>query len=68
MPDRAFATALISFNVGVEGGQLAVIGLAYLTLGLWFGAKPYYRSLVAIPGSVVISAVGLYWTWQRLGF
>ena len=67
MPDRAFATALISFNVGVEGGQLAVIGLAYLSIGLWFGTRPYYRSLVAIPGSLVISAVGLYWTWQRLG-
>ncbi|MEZ5587770.1 MAG: HupE/UreJ family protein [Sedimenticolaceae bacterium] len=67
MPDRAFATALISFNVGVEGGQLAVILLAYLSLGLWFGTKPYYRSIVAIPGSLVISAVGLYWTWQRLG-
>ena len=67
MPDRAFATALISFNVGVEGGQLAVILLAYLSLGLWFGTRPYYRSIVAIPGSLVISAVGLYWTWQRLG-
>lgn len=66
MPANAFATALISFNLGVEGGQLAVIGLAFLSLGLWFGRQPYYRALITVPGSLVISAVGLYWTWERL--
>ena len=66
MPANAFATALISFNVGVEGGQLAVIGLAFLAIGLWFSRRPYYRALITIPGSLVISAVGLYWTWERL--
>ncbi len=66
MPNDAFATALISFNVGVEFGQLAVIGLATLLIGIWFGNKTYYRQLVAIPGSLMISAVGLYWTWERL--
>jgi hydrogenase/urease accessory protein HupE len=68
MPPNAFVSALISFNIGVELGQLAVIGLAYLTLGLWFGRRPYYRELVVIPGSVVISAVGLYWTWERISW
>ncbi len=67
MPANAFATALISFNIGVEGGQLAIIGLAFLLLGLWFSRRPYYRQLITIPGSLVISAVGLYWTWDRLG-
>ena len=68
MPPNAFVSALISFNIGVELGQLAVIGLAYLTLGLWFGRRPYYRELVVIPGSLVISAVGLYWTWERISW
>ncbi len=68
MPPNAFASALISFNVGVELGQLAVIGLAFATLGLWFGGRPYYRELVVIPGSLVISAVGLYWTWERISW
>lgn len=68
MPKDAFATALISFNVGVEFGQLTIVGLATLALGLWFGNKPYYRRLIAVPGSLVISAVGLYWTWERLAF
>jgi hydrogenase/urease accessory protein HupE len=66
MPEKAFATALISFNIGVEGGQLAVIGLAWLALGLWFGKQPYYRQLIVIPGSLAITGIGLYWAWERL--
>ena len=66
MPENAFATALISFNVGVELGQLVVVALAFLTVGLWFGNRPDYRQLVVIPGSLLIAAVGLFWTWQRL--
>lgn len=66
MPDDAFATALIAFNVGVELGQLTVILGAYLAVGLWFGNKPYYRRWFVIPGSLMITAVGLYWAWERI--
>ena len=66
MPGEAFATALIAFNVGVEFGQLCVIGGAFALVGLWFGRKPYYRARVVIPGSLMIAVIGLYWTWERL--
>ncbi len=66
MPPNAFATALISFNVGVELGQIAVIVMAYLAIGLWFRTKPWYHQFVTIPGSLIISAIGLYWTWDRI--
>jgi hydrogenase/urease accessory protein HupE len=66
MPDDAFFTALIGFNLGVEAGQLVVVGLAFLTVGFWFSKKPYYRRLIVVPGSLLITAVGLYWTWERL--
>ncbi len=66
MPDDAFFTALIAFNLGVELGQLAVVGLAFLAVGLWLGGKPLYRQLVVIPGSLLITVIGLYWTWERL--
>ncbi|MGB5832262.1 MAG: HupE/UreJ family protein [Thiohalocapsa sp.] len=66
MPETGFATALISFNVGVELGQLSVIGLAWLTIGLPFGHRTSYRRLIVIPGSLAIAAVGLYWAWERL--
>jgi len=61
-----FATSLLSFNVGVELGQISVILLAWLAAGLWFGRRPWYRTLVIIPASALISLVGAYWFWDRL--
>lgn len=66
MPRDGFAAALISFNVGIEFGQLAVILIAYLTLSIWFKNPQTYRQIVVIPLSVLISVVGLYWFWERL--
>ena len=68
MPDDDFMTPLISINVGVELGQVSVIMLAFLTVGLWFRHSPRYRTLLVIPGSLMISLVGLYWTWDRIVF
>jgi hydrogenase/urease accessory protein HupE len=68
MPPNAFATALISFNVGVELGQIAVIILMYLLVGLWFRAKPWYHQRITVPASLIISVTGLYWTWDRIVF
>ena len=66
MPENAFMTALISFNVGVELGQIAVISLAFLGVGIWFRNKPWYRQAIVIPGSLAIAITGLYWTWDRI--
>ena len=66
MPADAFITALISFNVGVELGQLAVIALAFLSVGLWFGRRKWYRHVVVMTGSATIAVIGLYWTWDRI--
>ncbi len=68
MPDEAFMTALISFNVGVELGQLAVIAIAYFGVAIWFRKSEYYRKFVVIPVSLMISAVALYWTVERLNW
>ncbi|MCY4336604.1 MAG: HupE/UreJ family protein [Litoreibacter sp.] len=61
-----FVAGLIGFNVGVELGQLAVIGLAYLIVGHWFGSKPWYRDRIAIPASVAIAIMGGYWAIERV--
>lgn len=66
LPPGETLTALIAFNVGVELGQLAVIGLAFLAVGLWFRDRPWYRARVVIPGSVLIAAVGSWWTITRV--
>lgn len=67
LPRAAFLPALISFNVGVEAGQLAVIGLAFLAVG-FFRDRSWYRRAVVVPASLLIAAVGLYWSVQRLFF
>lgn len=66
MPDHAFFTALFSFNIGVELGQLAIITLAFLAVGLWFADRAWYRQVVVVSGSLAIAAVGLYWTYDRI--
>lgn len=66
MPRSEFLTALVSFNVGVELGQLAVITLAFVLTGIWFRNKPWYRSRIVVPASLLIAATGLYWTVERV--
>lgn len=68
LPRSEFLPALLSFNLGVEAGQLAVIGLATLLLGLPFRNRGWYRRRVVIPASCLIAAVGLYWSVQRVFF
>ena len=65
LPRSEFVTALVAFNVGVELGQLAVITLAFVLTGLWLRAKPWYRRAFVVPASLMIAAVGLYWTGER---
>ena len=60
-----FVPKLIGFNVGVELGQLAVIAVAFLTVGLWFGRKAWYKSRIANPASILIALVGAWWVIER---
>ncbi len=66
LPSSDLITALLSFNAGVELGQLAVIVIAYLAVGHWFKDRPWYRRRVIIPASALIAATGLYWTIERV--
>jgi hydrogenase/urease accessory protein HupE len=66
LPRDQFVTGLVAFNVGVEGGQLAVIALAFLVVGFWFRHKPWYRTRVVLPLSAAIALTGTYWMVERL--
>ena len=66
LPRDEFVTGLIAFNVGVEGGQLAVIALAFLAVGYWFRNRPWYRRRVVLPLSALIALTGMYWMVERL--
>jgi hypothetical protein len=61
-----FVTALVAFNVGVELGQLAVIALCFLAVGLWFQSKRWYRAAVTVPASLAIAVIGAYWFVERI--
>lgn len=60
-----FVPKLIGFNVGVELGQLTVIAIAFLTVGLMFGRQDWYKTAVANPASIAIALVGGWWVVQR---
>ena len=66
IPDDLFITSLISFNAGVELGQIAVILIAYLLLALPFGKEKWYNTRITKPVSLVIAFVGLYWFIERI--
>ena len=63
-----FVSSLISFNIGVELGQISVIALAYLFIKLPFYKMHWYSRKVTKPISLLISIVGLYWFFERLFF
>jgi hydrogenase/urease accessory protein HupE len=66
LPRDDFVLGLIGFNVGVEFGQLSVILAAFLSTGLWFRNRPWYRHRVVWPASAAIALVGAFWTVERL--
>ena len=71
LPQEIFWPALIGFNVGVEVGQLSVIGMA-LAVSLPVrgilaraGRKQLYRPLIVLPVSLLIGVAGLWWAVER---
>jgi HupE / UreJ protein len=64
LPSGVLALALVGFNLGVEVGQIAVVGiflpLAYLLRRTWL-----YRSFVLVGGSSAIVAVAALWFVER---
>jgi hypothetical protein len=59
-----FLPALFSFNMGIEFGQIAVVGIAYAAVALWW-KRDWYRAAIARPASILIAASGLYWAVER---
>ncbi|MGZ3899766.1 MAG: HupE/UreJ family protein [Bacteroidia bacterium] len=61
-------SSLVSFNLGVELGQITVILAAWLLFGRWFSKKNWYRKFIVIPMSILIALIALYWTIERIFF
>ena len=65
LPRTQFLTALLTFNAGVEAGQLSVIVLTAVAVAYWRSNAGTYRRLVVQPASFLIASIGLFWTIQR---
>ena len=57
--------SLLSFNVGVELGQISVILVSYILIAHWFKNKSWYRERLTKPLSILIAIIGLYWFVER---
>jgi hypothetical protein len=66
LPKEQFISSLLSFNFGVELGQLVVIVSAYFLVSKWFSNKVWYKERIIYPISVIIGCVAFYWTIERV--
>ena len=68
LPSRGVAWSLVSFNVGVEIGQLVVVIAAALALTALRARSELGGRRLARAGSVVVIVVGGFWFVQRVFF
>lgn len=64
LPREALALALVGFNVGVEGGQLAIVAV-FLPLAFALRRSVFYRRAVMLGGSLLIAALAGVWLAER---
>jgi len=66
LPEEHRILALLTFNLGIEAGQLVVIAAAYGLLLYRFKDRVWYRARLTSPASLGIALIGLYWTVERV--
>lgn len=66
LPVQDRLAAVLAFNLGVEAGQLTIVGLVCGLVLFWWKDKPWYRTRIVHPASLAIALTGLYWTAERI--
>ncbi|HVF80794.1 MAG TPA: HupE/UreJ family protein [Flavisolibacter sp.] len=66
LPPDKFLTSILSFNIGVEVGQIIVIAVVFCLIIIPFRKKKSYRQIFVYPLSTLIALVALWWTIQRV--
>lgn len=64
LPQNHLAVALLTFNVGVELGQLATVAAAWALT--WLAARQAWASRLRTPILYVIGSMAAYWSWMRV--
>jgi hypothetical protein len=65
LPQDALLLALVGFNLGVEGGQLAIVS-AFLPLAYIMRGTLFYRRIVLFAGSILIMLLASVWLVERV--
>lgn len=68
LPPRALGWSLFAFNLGVEVGQLLVVGVVATSLATLRSRNEAAGRQLAFAGSVVVMAAGAYWFIERVFF
>ena len=64
-PPGMLLESLAAFTVGVEAGHISVLLAAFAAL-TWCAERPWYRTRVAFPLSLLISVIAMFWFVQRV--
>lgn len=67
LPRNQFFSSVISFNLGVEIGQVIIILLVFGLIIFPFGRRENYKKYLVYPLSIIIAIIAGYWTVQRIG-
>jgi hypothetical protein len=66
LPPGRFFTSILSFNLGVELGQITIIALTFGLIIIPFRNKKWYRTNIVYGLSLLIAIIAGYWTIERL--
>ncbi|HMC14628.1 MAG TPA: HupE/UreJ family protein [Albitalea sp.] len=65
LPQGTLLLALVGFNLGVECGQLAIVGV-FLPLAFWLRRTRFYQGIVFVSGSLLIAGIAGIWLAERV--
>jgi hydrogenase/urease accessory protein HupE len=66
LPPRALGLSLFAFNLGVEIGQAIIVVTVASALGALRARNAPLAKRVAVGGSVIVTAAGMFWFVQRV--
>jgi len=65
LPENHLSVALLTFNVGVELGQLLVVGVAYVIYRILANSWPNF-AIARTPALYAIGSIAAYWSIGRI--
>jgi hydrogenase/urease accessory protein HupE len=66
LPQAALGWSLFAFNLGVELGQLVIVGVVATALAMVRRQSEHWSARVALAGSIGVILAGLYWFVERV--